>query len=55
MSALRDLTGRVFGSLTVLRRDPEHLGGEAFWICRCARCGGEKSMRGFDRILVIIN
>lgn len=43
---LNDLTGKRYGSLTVLRRDDSRLGGDAFWICRCGRCGQEKSIRG---------
>ena len=45
MSAAIDLTGRTFGALTVLRRDDERVGKDAFWICRCGRCGKEKSIR----------
>lgn len=46
MSAAHDLTGRMFGALTVLRRDESKKGGDAFWVCRCGRCGQEKSIRG---------
>ena len=42
-----DLTGKVFGRLTVLRRDTERHGSDkkrrAFWICRC-ECGNEVSV-----------
>lgn len=33
-----DLTGEVFGFLTVLGRDPYLQGGHLYWKCRCA-CG----------------
>lgn len=46
MSAAIDLTGRTFGALTVLRRDEARKGKDAFWICRCGKCGQEKSIRG---------
>jgi hypothetical protein len=42
---LRDLTGQVFGRLTVLRRaSTNHSTGNANWIVRCL-CGVEKSVR----------
>lgn len=37
MSHVIDLTGRIFGRLTVLRRGPTD-SGQARWICRCS-CG----------------
>jgi hypothetical protein len=40
MSALKDLTGRVFGRLTVLRRRAEDLNGRVAWIVKC-ECGNE--------------
>lgn len=41
-----DLTGRRFGKLFVLRRDPGRKdGGNYFWICECD-CGKRKSIRG---------
>lgn len=46
MSKLNDLTGRRFGALTVIERDPARTSGDAFWICRCSRCGEMKSIRG---------
>jgi hypothetical protein len=42
---LRDLTGQVFGRLTVLRRDPvNYRTGNARWVVRCI-CGVEKTVR----------
>lgn len=41
-----DLTGQQYGRLTVLRIDPEHMGGDgnhAHWICQCS-CGNIKSI-----------
>lgn len=35
---MRDLTGMVFGKLTVLRRSTEKIYGRRGWICKCA-CG----------------
>ena len=40
---LVDLTGKVFGHLTVLRRDESVTGGKAKWICRCT-CGNTVSV-----------
>ena len=40
---LVDLTGKVFGHLTVLRRDESVTGGKAKWICRCI-CGNTVSV-----------
>ena len=40
-----NLTGQVFGSLTVLRRaGSDHHRSEASWLCRCV-CGAEKVIR----------
>lgn len=41
-----DLTGRVYGSLTVLRRAENHNGRTA-WVCRCS-CGKEKTVTAHD-------
>ena len=46
MSTLKDLTGRTFGSLTVLSRDITKTSHGAFWICHCSRCGKDRSIRG---------
>lgn len=40
MSSLIDLTGRTFGTWTVLRRDGTANGHHRLWVCRCA-CGAE--------------
>lgn len=50
--AMRDLTGQVFGLLTVIEfshRESRKGRGSAipFWLCRCA-CGTEKKIRGND-------
>lgn len=39
-----DLTGRVFGRLTVLSREENDSRGKARWLCRCL-CGGERVTR----------
>ena len=40
MGKFQDLTGRVFGSRTVLHRLPNSDTGHTRWLCRCA-CGDE--------------
>lgn len=45
---LKDLTGQIFGRLTVLERDvSKPMGKEhfAYWICKC-KCGNKVSIRG---------
>ena len=46
-SKVADLTGRVFGLLTVLRKSDEKRGKSrgVWWVCVC-QCGGEKVCRG---------
>ncbi len=39
MSRKIDLTGQVFGSLTVIREAAYPPGGEARWVCFCSACG----------------
>lgn len=46
MSALKDLTGKKFGSLTVISRYHENTKqGRAQWLCRCD-CGSESIIMG---------
>lgn len=46
-----DLTGRRFGKLFVLRRDPARKdGGNYFWICECD-CGNRRSVRGTSLVM----
>lgn len=40
---LIDLTEKVFGRLTVLRRGPTQGGGQTTWVCRCA-CGSSRDV-----------
>lgn len=40
---MTDLTGQVFGRLTVLERDSMRRGNHAYWICKC-ECGQIKSV-----------
>lgn len=47
MGTLIDLTGQVFGKLTVIERDMSKPKGKAYWICRC-ECGNTKSIVGTD-------
>lgn len=41
----KDLTGKRFGQLTVLRQDTAAESRYSYWICRCD-CGNTKSIRG---------
>lgn len=41
---MKDLTGKVFGELTVIRKDSIK-GGHSMWLCLCS-CGVEKVIRG---------
>lgn len=46
MGRLIDLTGQVFGRLTVLERNPENdNSGYATWVCQCS-CGKKAIVRG---------
>lgn len=49
-STLIDLSGNIYGYLQVLKRDTnsQHMGHEndAYWICKCLKCGSVKSIRG---------
>ena len=46
--AAKDMTGKVFGKLTVLYQDDSKNTAAAYWICQC-ECGKQKSIRG-DRL-----
>ena len=35
---VHDLTGQIFGRLTVIERDNSKIGGNCYWLCKCA-CG----------------
>ena len=37
-----DLTGKQFGSLTVLHRSEERLSGKVAWLCECNKCGKKR-------------
>ncbi len=43
----KDLTGQVFGRLTVIREAGCNNQGKVMWACRC-ECGGERTVRGSD-------
>ncbi|MBQ8296854.1 MAG: hypothetical protein IJX77_03625 [Ruminococcus sp.] len=45
MPPLKDLTGKTFNRLTVIRRDTSRDG--VYWICRCD-CGREVSVRAYN-------
>lgn len=45
MRKLIDLTGQVFGRLTVLHRSGSYPGGQAGWTCSC-ECGNTTRVRG---------
>jgi len=42
---LKDITGSVFGALTVLNREPNKKDGSAVWQCVC-RCGEIRVIAG---------
>jgi hypothetical protein len=45
-SKMKDMTGQVFGMLTVCKQDISKATGQGvFWICKCS-CGQETSVRG---------
>ena len=48
---IRDLTGEIFGRLTVIRRNLEECrdGRSAYWLCKCS-CGNEKTICGANLI-----
>lgn len=41
MAQLEDLTGKIFGHWTVIKRAENNKSGSAMWLCRC-ECGTEK-------------
>ena len=43
---IKDLTGKTFGLLKVIRRAPENKRGRVSWVCECLRCGNECVMTG---------
>ena len=47
MGKLKDLTGKQFGSLTVISRDEEKskLNKKVYWKCFCSNCNNEVSIR----------
>ena len=45
MGKFIDLTGQIFGDLTVIERDTTVAAREAYWKCRCS-CGNIISTRG---------
>ena len=45
MARAEDLTDQTFGKWHVLRRDTEHIGSGAYWICKCD-CGTVRSVAG---------
>jgi hypothetical protein len=46
MAVLKDISGTVFGRLTVLSRSTEsHKHGQAHWVCRCS-CGTKTTVAG---------
>src|SRR6266567_2415910 len=48
MAKFNDLTGKVFGRLTVLRRGPTK-NTKIFWVCKCL-CGNEHIVSGFHLV-----
>lgn len=45
ISRVKDLTGKTFGRLTVIRREGSNEQGRALWLCRCD-CGVESIKQG---------
>ena len=45
MSMVKDLTGKVFGRLTVIKRAENDKNGRARWLCKCS-CGNESVKTG---------
>lgn len=41
-----DLTGKIFGRITVIKRAPKDKRGECYWLCRCS-CGNIKRVSGY--------
>lgn len=42
---MKDLSGNVFGYLTVIRQDGRNKWNQPMWLCRC-QCGKERIVRG---------
>ncbi len=42
-----DLTGKIFGYWTVVRRAGSSKEGRKMWLCRC-KCGTERAVRGYN-------
>lgn len=45
MSKVKDLTGKTFGRLTVIKRAENDINGRARWVCKCS-CGVESIKTG---------
>lgn len=45
MPKIKDMTGQVFGRLTVIGRSELTVKGLAHWVCRC-ECGEHKTVSG---------
>ena len=46
MSRVIDLTGQDFGYWHVIERTNNSPRGEAYWLCKCSKCGKIKSVKG---------
>ena len=47
MEKIKDLTGKTFGRLTVLKQAGRNKGKQVLWKCRC-KCGKERIVVGVD-------
>jgi len=47
MALIKDLTGKTFGRLTVIKEAGRSKGKQVLWKCRC-RCGKERIVHGVD-------
>lgn len=47
MGKFKDLTGKVFGKLTVIKRTEPKIKGKSFWDCKCD-CGNVKSIVSYS-------
>lgn len=46
MKPLKDMTGKMFGDWTVVKRGPNTKQGQAQWICQCGHCKQLKVVKG---------
>lgn len=47
MAILKDVTGKIFSRLTVIKRAPNNKHGHIMWLCKCI-CGKEKIIQSYS-------